>query len=220
MDELKQKTSTELVDELVQLDRLRLQTARNISKYQAELQARGISIMEDRNKQYTRFYGSMGAAASVTDRQSLDILNPDRLKLCVSEGVWKKNVTVTMETKYKCSANFERMLKALFTDDYTFEMDLEEFLDSQMHILPDTKQKKLLLKKLSGDYEKDRKNLAAIFDTECDWDVELYYIHKIKNAELIRVFLPDDMLDATIRELKKCVIVDSKTAITLDYKED
>lgn len=220
MDELKQKTSAELVDELVQLDRLRLQTARNISKYQAELQARGISIMEDRNKQYTRFYGSMGAAASVTDRQSLDILNPDRLKLCVSEGVWKKNVTVTMETKYKCSANFERMLKALFTDDYTFEMDLEEFLDSQMHVLPDTKQKKLLLKKLSGDYEKDRKNLAAIFDTECDWDVELYYIHKIKNAELIRAFLPDDMLDATIRELKKCVIVDSKTAITLDYKEE
>lgn len=220
MDELKQKTSAELVDELVQLDRLRLQTARNISKYQAELQARGISIMEDRNKQYTRFYGSMGAAASVTDRQSLDILNPDRLKLCVSEGVWKKNVTVTTETKYKCNANFERMLKALFTDDYTFEMELEEFLGSQMHILPDAKQKKLLLKKLSGDYEKDRKNLTAIFDTECDWDVELYYIHKIKNAELIRAFLPDDMIDATIRELKKCVLVDSKTAITLDYKEE
>lgn len=220
MDELKQKTSAELVDELVQLDRLRLQTARNISKYQAELQARGISIMEDRNKQYTRFYGSMGSAASVTDRQSLDILNPDRLKLCVSEGVWNKNVTVTTETKYKCSANFERMLKALFTDDYTFEMELEEFLDSQMHILPDAKQKKLLIKKLSGDYEKDRKNLTAIFDTECDWDVELYYIHKIKNAELIRAYLPDDMIDATIRELKKCVIVDSKTAITLDYKED
>ncbi len=220
MDELKQKTSAELVDELVQLDRLRLQTARNISKYQAELQARGISIMEDRNKQYTRFYGSQGSAAAITDRQSLDILNPDRLKLCVSEGVWNKNVTVTTETKYKCSANFERMLKALFTDDYTFEMELEEFLDGQMHILPDTKQKKLLLKKLSGDYEKDRKNLTAIFDAECDWDVELYYIHKIKNAELIRAYLPDDMIDATIRELKKCVIVDSKTAITLDYKEE
>ncbi|RKJ49664.1 hypothetical protein D7Y05_08175 [bacterium 1XD42-54] len=220
MDELKQKTSAELVDELVQLDRLRLQTTRNISKYQAELQARGISIMEDRNKQYTRFYGSHGSAAAITDRQSLDILNPDRLKLCMSEGVWNKNVTVTTETKYKCSANFERMLKALFTDDYTFEMELEEFLDGQMHILPDTKQKKLLLKKLSGDYEKDRKNLTAIFDTECDWDVELYYIHKIKNAELIRAYLPDDMIDATIRELKKCVIVDSKTAITLDYKEE
>ena len=219
MDELRQKTSAELVDELVQLDRLRLQTVRNISKYQAELQARGISIMEDRNKQYTRFYGSNGGSASVTDRQSLDILNPDRLKLCVSEGVWKKNVTETTETKYKCSADFERMLKALFTGDYTFEMELDEFLD-EMHILPDAKQKKLLLKKLKGDYEKDRKVLDAVFGSGSDWDVELYYIHKIKNAELIRIFLPDDMLDATIRELAKCIMVDSKTAVTLDYKEE
>ena len=223
MDELKQlrqKTSAELVDELVQLDRLRLQTARNIGMYQAELQARGISIMEDRNKQYTRFYGSSGGSASVTDRQGLNILNPDRLKLCVTEGVWKKNVIETTETKYKCTADFERMLKALFTGDYTFEMELEEFLDSQMHILPDAKQKKLLLKKLKGDYEKDRKVLNAVFETDCDWDVELYYIHKIKNAELIRIVLPDDMLDATIRELSKCIMVDSKLAITLDYKED
>ena len=127
MDELKQKTSAQLVDELVQLDRLRLQTARNISNYQAELQARGISIMEDRNKQYARFYGDYGSA-SITDRHSLDILNPDRLKLCVSEGVYRKNVTETIETKYKCSAPFEKMLKALFLQDYTFEMELDEFL--------------------------------------------------------------------------------------------
>lgn len=217
MDELKQKTSAQLVDELVQLDRLRLQTARNISKYQAELQARGISIMEDRNKQYARFYGDYGSA-SITDRHSLDILNPDRLKLCVSEGVYRKNVTETIETKYKCSAPFEKMLKALFLQDYTFEMELDEFLE-QMHIIPDAKQKKLLVKKLKGDYEKDRKTLQSVFGGEEDWDVELFYIHRIKNAELIRIFLPDDMLDAVMAELKKCVVVDSKVAIALDYEE-
>lgn len=217
MDELKQKTSAQLVDELVQLDRLRLQTARNISKYQAELQTRGISIMEDRNKQYARFYGDYGSA-SITDRHSLDILNPDRLKLCVSEGVYRKNVTETIETKYKCSAPFEKMLKALFLQDYTFEMELDEFLE-QMHIIPDAKQKKLLVKKLKGDYEKDRKTLQSVFGGEEDWDVELFYIHRIKNAELIRIFLPDDMLDAVMAELKKCVVVDSKVAIALDYEE-
>lgn len=217
MDELKQKTSTQLVDELVQLDRLRLATAKNISAYQAELQARGNSIMEDRNKQYIRFYGSAGSAA-VTDRHSLDILNPDRLKLCISEGVYRKNVTETMETKYKCSAPFEKMLKALFLQDYTFEMELEEFLD-QMHIIPDAKQKKLLLKKLKGEYEKDRKTLQAVFGGDDDWDVELYYIHRIKNAELIRIFLPEDMMDTVMAELKKCVVVDSKVAISLDYED-
>lgn len=220
MNELIQKTSEQLVDELVQLDRLRLQTARSIQKYQAELQARGISIMEDRNKQYMRFYGNAGATVSVTDRLSMEILNPDRLKLCVMEGVYNRNVTVTTETKYKCAPEFERMLKALFTGDYELGLELGEFLESQMHIVPDAKQRKLLQKKLKGDYEKDRKTLASVFDVECDWDVELYYIHRIKNAELIRTFLPDDMLDVSMAELKKCITVDSKVAVALDYKEE
>lgn len=220
MNELSQKTSEQLVDELVQLDRLRLQTARSIQKYQAELQARGISIMEDRNKQYMRFYGNAGATVSVTDRLSMEILNPDRLKLCVTEGVYNRNVTVTTETKYKCAPEFERMLKALFTGDYEIGLELGEFLESQMHIVPDAKQRKLLQKKLKGDYEKDRKTLASVFGVECDWDVELYYIHRIKNAELIRTFLPDDMLDVSMAELKKCITVDSKVAVALDYKEE
>lgn len=218
MDELNQKTSRQLVDELIQLDQLRMNTARNISAYQAELQSRGISIMDDKNKQYTRFYGDMGAA-SVTDSKSLEILNPDRLKLCVSEGVYKKHVTVTTETKYKCSAQFEKMLKALFTEDYTFEQELSGFLD-EMHIIPDAKQKKTLIKRLKGDYESDRKVLQAVFDVNDDWDVELWYIHRIKNGELIQTFLPDDMLDVTIRELRKCILVDSKLAIKLDYEKE
>lgn len=218
MEDLKQKTSQQLVNDLVEHDRLRLATARSITACQAELQARGLSIMEDRNKQYVRFYGDAGCA-SVTDRQSLDILNPDRLKLCVTEGVYKKNVTETTETKYKCKPEFERMLKALFTGDYTFEMELEEFLD-QMHLIPDAKQKKLLMKKLKGDYEKDRKVLQGVFGVEDDWDVELWYIHRIRNAQLIRIFLPEDMLDTTMQELKKCVMVDSKVAVALDYEEE
>lgn len=153
----------------------------------------------------------------MTDQKSLDILNPDRLKVCITESVYKRNVTETTETKYKCSPQFEKMLKALFTEDYSFEMDMEEMME-QLHILPDSKQRKLLLKKLKGDYDKDRKTLNAIFNVEEDWDAELWYIHRIKNAELIRMFLPEDMIDATMRELKKCIMVDSKLAIKVEYK--
>lgn len=219
MDELKQKTSQQLVNELVQLDRLRLATDKNINAYKAELQARGLSIMEDRSKQYIRFYAEEGSC-SVTDKQSLELLNPDRLKLCVTEGVFDKNVTVTTETKYKLSAKFEQMLKALFTGDYTFELTLEDLVDTQLHVIPDAKQKKLLLKKLKGDFEADLKTLRAVFGGSEDWETELWYIHRIKNGELIRAFLPEDMLDATIRELKKCIIVDSKLAIGLDYEKE
>ena len=218
MNELKQKTSSQLVDELIHLDQLRLNTSKSIAAYQAELQARGIGIMEDRNKQYMRFFGDEGTV-SVTDSKSLDILNPDRLKVCVTEGVYKMHVKETTETKYKCTPAFERMLKALFCDDYTYEYDLEEFLD-QMHILPDAKQKKTLLKRLKGDYEADRKTLCAVFKVEDDWGVELWHIHRIKNGELIRTFLPDDMLDASMRELKKCILVESKLSIKLDYEKE
>ena len=219
MNELKLKTSQQLVDELIQLDRLRLATLRNIATYQAELQERGLSIMEDRNKQFIRFYGDEGAAL-ISDRRSLEVLNPDRLKLCVTEGVFNKNVTVTTETKYKLDSKFERMLKALFMEDYTFEMSLEELLDTQLHIIPDAKQKKLLLKKLKGDFEADLKTLRSVFGDDGNWEAELWYIHRIKNGELIQIFLPEDMLDATIRELKKCVVVDSKLAIGLDYEKE
>lgn len=219
MEKLSTKTSAELVDDLIRYDRLRLSTKRNMDAIQAELQKRGLSIMDDRSRQFIRFYGAEGSCG-VTDRRSLDILNPDRLKLCVSEGVYKKNVTETTETKYKLTTNFEVMLKALFTGDYTFEYELDEFVHAHMHIIPDAKQEKLLAKKLKGDYEKDRRTLNAVFAVDEDWDTELLYIHQILNGSLIRAFLPDDMLDAAMTELKKCVMVESKVAVSLDYKEE
>ena len=199
--DLKTQTSGQLVDALVQLDKLRLQTARSIDMYKAELQARGVSIMDDRNQQYIRFYGD-GGSASITDKQKLDLTNPDRLQKWLPEGVYKKNVSETTETKYKLTTGFETMLKSVATGDYTFEMSLEDMMD-QLHIIPD---------------EKDRKTLNAVFKSEDSWEEELYYIHRIKRGELIRKYLPDDMLDITITELKKCITVDSSLAIGLDYK--
>ncbi len=219
MANLNTKTSSELVDDLIRYDRLRLNTKRNMDALQAEVQKRGLSIMDDRSKQFVRFYGNEGSC-SVSDRRSLDILNPDRLKLCVSEGVFNRNVTVTTETKYKLTPSFEAMLKALFTGDYSFEYELAEFVHAHMHMLPDAKQEKLLLKRLKGDYEKDRKTLNAAFDVDEDWDAELLYIHQIRNGELIRAFLPDDMMDAAMTELKKCIMVESKVAVALDYEEE
>lgn len=87
--DLKTQTSGQLVDALVELDKLRLQTARSIDMYKAELQARGVSIMDDRNQQYIRFYGD-GGSASITDKQKLDLTNPDRLQKWLPEGVYKK----------------------------------------------------------------------------------------------------------------------------------
>lgn len=223
--EAKNMRTEELIGALVELDKQGKENRVLTNAYKAELQARGIRVMDDHNVKFVKFYGDAGSAA-IMDSMSLDILNPDKLKELIGDGVWKSKVKETTETKYKYDSKFEKMLKAIFTGDYTFEMTLEEFLD-QMSIKPDDKQKKLLLKKLKGEFEKDKETLTSVLlggktdeEQTSDFDVELWYIYRIKNAELIQAFLPEELIDNTINEIRKCILVETKTSITLDYKEE
>ena len=223
--EAKNMRTEELIGALVELDKQGKENRVLTNAYKAELQARGIRVMDDHNVKFVKFYGDAGSAA-IMDSMSLDILNPDKLKELIGDGVWKSKVKETTETKYKYDSKLEKMLKAIFTGDYTFEMTLEEFLD-QMSIKPDDKQKKLLLKKLKGEFEKDKETLTSVLlggktdeEQTSDFDVELWYIYRIKNAELIQAFLPEELIDNTINEIRKCILVETKTSITLDYKEE
>lgn len=218
----KNMTTEQLISSCVWLDREQKKSRALMNGYKAELQARGLALMEDHNVKYVKFYGEEGSAA-ITDSMSLDILNPDKLKGLVGEGVYSMKVKPEVKVTYKFDSKFERALKAVFTGDYSFESTLEEFLD-QMSIKPDANQKKLLLKKLKGDFEKDKETLISVLVPEGqeapDFDVELWYIYRIKNGELIKAFLPDEALDATIEGIRKSIFVETKTSITIDYDTD
>lgn len=215
----KSMTNEELIGACVTLDREQKKSRAMLNGYKAELQARGLALMEGHNVKYVKFYGGEGSAA-ITDSMSLDILNPDKLKELVGEGVYNMKVKEETKTTYKYDSKFEKALKAIFTGDYTFETTLEEFLE-EMSIKPDAKQKKLLMKKLKGEFEKDKETLISVLVPEGqeapDFDVELWYIYRIKNGELIRAFLPEEMLDSTIEGIRKSILVETKTSITLDY---
>ena len=191
----KSMTNEELIGACVTLDREQKKSRAMLNGYKAELQARGLALMEDHNVKYVKFYGGEGSAA-ITDSMSLDILNPDKLKELVGEGVYNMKVKEETKTTYKYDSKFEKALKAIFTGDYTFETTLEEFLE-EMSIKPDAKQKKLLMKKLKGEFEKDKETLISVLVPEGqeapDFDVELWYIYRIKNGELIRAFLPEEI---------------------------
>lgn len=218
----KNMTTEQLIGSCVWLDREQKKSRALMNSYKAELQARGLSLMEDHNVRYVKFYGEEGSAA-IMDSMSLDILNPDKLKELVGEGVYNMKVKPEVKVTYKFDSKFERALKAIFTGDYTFEFTLEEFLN-QMSIEPDHRQKMLLLKKLKGDFEKDKETLISVLvpegQTAPDFDVELWYIYRIKNGELIKAFLPKEELDATIEAIRKNIFVETKTSITIDYDTD
>ena len=215
-------TTEQLIGSCVWLDKEQKKVRTLMNSYKAELQARGLALMEDHNVKYVKFYGEEGSAA-ITDSMSLDILNPDKLKELVGEGVYSMKVRPEVKVTYKFDSRFEKALKAIFTGDYTFEATLEEFLD-QMSVKPDARQKKLLMKKLKGDFEKDKETLASVLVPEGqeapDFDVELWYIYRIKNGELIRAFLPEGASDATIEGIRKSIFVEAKTSITIDYDTD
>ena len=196
---VKSMTNEQLIGACVWLDREQKKSRAMMNSYKAELQARGLAIMEDHNVKYVKFYGDEGSAA-ITDSMSLDILNPDKLKELVGEGVYKMKVKEETKTTYK----------------------FDEFLD-EMSIKPDDKQKKLLLKKLKGEFEKDKETLISVLvpegETVPDFDVELWYIYRIKNGELIKAFLPEEMIDAIIEGIRKSIFVETKTSITLDYDD-
>ena len=151
MDNLMEIGTKELIAEAIRLDSEQKKGRSLLNRYKAELERRGMKVMEDQNTHYVRFFGDSGKA-SVTDSSRLDILNPDKLKELVGEGVYKMKVKEETKTTYKFDSKFEKAMKAIFTGDYTFETTLEEFLD-EMSIKPDDKQKKLLLKKLKGEFE-------------------------------------------------------------------
>ena len=221
MDNLMEIGTKELIAEAIRLDSEQKKGRSLLNRYKAELERRGMKVMEDQNTHYVRFFGDSGKA-SVTDSSRLDILNPDKLKELVGEGVYKMKVKEETKTTYKFDSKFEKAMKAIFTGDYTFETTLEEFLD-EMSIKPDDKQKKLLLKKLKGEFEKDKETLISVLvpegETVPDFDVELWYIYRIKNGELIKAFLPEEMIDAIIEGIRKSIFVETKTSITLDYDD-
>ena len=97
---VKSMTNEQLIGACVWLDREQKKSRAMMNSYKAELQARGLAIMEDHNVKYVKFYGDEGSAA-ITDSMSLDILNPDKLKELVGEGVYKMKVKEETKTTYK-----------------------------------------------------------------------------------------------------------------------
>ena len=232
MSQINKMSDAKLVDRAIMLDNEKKTLDTELTSLKAEIQKRGLLTMMDHNVKYCKMYGDKVGTAIVSESQEIDILNMDRLREIVGDGLVKEKVTESTFTKYKLDKNFDKMIKAVCTGDYTFEYSLEEFLD-QMSVPVDTHQKELLLKKLKGDYKADKKTLLSVLGyltkgtseaaaeaAAPDLDVELYYISKIKNAELILAFLPEEGIDSTMEAIRRCVIVDSKLKIELAYKDE
>ena len=80
-----------------------------------------------------------------------------------------------------------------------------------------TDQQKLLLKKLKGDYDKDKKLFEGILGHEVgdELDEELYFITKIKNWERIEKYYDIEEAAKVQKALKNGIFVQQTTKLTM-----
>lgn len=216
-EEIAGRTSAELIDMLVEKEKEAAAVKSEIEVIKGEIQTRGLSILEERNTKYIEFFGNEAGIASVQKAQKVEINNYFRLQELMGKEFISEKIARTPEIKYTIDKKFQQALASLITGDYAKGYTLEEVVNG---ITEDTKQRKLLLKKLKGDYKTDKKTICSITGMDAasaDINTELFLIGKIKNWQMIEVFFDtedEDKFNKLKSEIEKCISVDEtiKTA--------
>lgn len=194
-----------VIDELAKLKKEEKILKGRINAASSIIQEKGIEIFEDKNIKATEIFGNENNSVLVTYTQKLDILNFQALEKILGKELLAEKVKQKQEIKYDLESKFKESIIILYTEDYKSDLTLEKFIKNEFPELDNTQQT-LLLKKLKGDYKKDKELLKKYVDRE-DLDVELHFINKIKNYEKVKAFF-----DVNDEELKKAI----KTYISLD----
>ena len=215
-----QEKDTALLIELAAAKKKKMDFAKaELDVINAEIQNRAIAYQEDRHIKFTEWRGTERAIASVTVSQTFDILNYFKLKEILGKELVEEKIRLKpAEIKYDVEASFKRALTAVILDDYERNLTVEEVIDHAGWCQEDPKKKASLLKKLKGDYKKDKRAVLSALnmqDEEIDIDAELYLIYQIKNWELIQAYFSEDGFEETATAIKRCITVDETAKIGL-----
>lgn len=207
---LEQLDSSRLVKEYAAANERKAEIDQLMSSIIAELQKRSVEQIDDGTVNFTRVACDDGAMTTYK-ACSVKVISPVGLQRFMGSDLFNSVFKVEKSVNYKAVKSFEDVLKAIGTGDYDFNASMEEVYRS---LGADDAQRKMLDKKLKGVPEKDYLLLNSIFG-DGDYEVELFMITKVKNAERIRVFFPE--ADAEfLSNLKKYFYVNEsiKTSFT------
>lgn len=209
MRDISKLENSTLVDKMAELNKKMEKLKESYNAYAAELQRRACETFEETNTKFAR-YKSEDFAVEVTNKGSLDIVSVGALKRIIGDELFDTEFTMKKEINFKAKKPFEDTLKSICTEDYDFNTPMSSVYDA---LGADESQRAVLDKKLKGDYSKDYSVIASLFG-EGDYDTELYCIHKIFNANRIKVFFPDctdDFLDS----MRKCMFVKESLSVAM-----
>lgn len=197
------------IDLAIKLDKELKAKKKELDNIKAELQSVALADMENKNLKYKQLFGDNGSC-DVWYREKFEVDSFELLKT-VSGDIAEGKIAKKEEIKYEVESNFKKALIALYKGEYK-NNDIEEILSG---LGLDDKSRKVVVKKLKGDYIKDKKLLESL-GIDKDIEEELDAIREAKNYELITRYFEVDKLD--IENLKKAIWVEDSLSLGLAYE--
>ena len=142
------------VNELAKWDKLAEECKREIEMLKSEFDKFGNEALKDKKIKQVEFWGDK-AKVVVTESESLKVQYN-----CIIEQLFSaiKEGNIKIEPSYKYSKPFERILISIIQGTY-LDQKLEDVI---RQIECDDKAKKVLAKKLKGNWERDIKTLQKV----------------------------------------------------------
>lgn len=196
------------VSKAIKIDRRIKSDKKELDSIKAELQAEALQEMENKNLKYIEYFGTEGSCA-VAYKEKFEVDNLPELTRVVGEVITGK---VTKEEKVKITVEdkFKKALVVLYSGEFK-QHDITKILKD---LYLDDKQIKMALKKLKGDYFKDKELLESL-GAKSDLEEELDAIREQKNYELVERFF--NLNDIDIDRLKKSISVEETLSIGFNY---
>lgn len=199
----------EKINQAIALEKRMKEDKRRLDGLKAELQSEIYEDMLNKNLKWRQ----MGASLGLCNVMVKDKLEIDSYKLLIEllGDVAESKITKKEKVDYEIAGEFKRALIALYRQDYK-KGDLTGLL-AQLEL--DDKQRKFALKKLSGDYAKDKQLLSGL-GVIGELEEELDLIHDQKNYELVSRYFDLEKIDETfMKKLKLALSVEDTVAIGL-----
>lgn len=200
------------MQELSYLDSKIKEMTRTKKLIESELQSVLFQELENKNLKFIEVDTTSGAA-NLAYKNKLTIDDFSMLQGLFGDMVFSK-VKREIEEKIKFSSkDFEQAIIALYQGNFK-EHNLDELLSG---LGLDEKQKKTALKKLKGDYIKDKELLESMGAQDDDLEEELDIIKEHKNWELVSRFFGTDEVD--LEKLKRAIFVEEILAFGTKFKD-
>ena len=198
-----------LISRAVTLDNEIRQRKTALEEIKAKLQTAALAEMENKNLRYVR-YDSLYGSVEMTYKTKLEIDNYARLAAALDASVLVEDKIVRRQSvKYDIDARFKAALIALARGDYAAH-DIDGILLSMG--IEDAQMRKVVRKKLKGDYAKDKEVLASV-GIGGDREEELDAIREELNRQLVERFFEPDLVDRD--EVRNSVNLDESLSLTL-----